>query len=497
MGILGSTNIGGSPLFALVESRLGIDTRALAVFRISLGFVLIADLLLRLRNLRMFYTDDGVLPVSLLVDLSPTYARFSLHAISGTMWFQVLLFAAAMIFAFALLIGYRTRIATAVSMLLLLSLHARNPYLLTGGDALLQHLLFWSLFLPLGERWSIDARHEAEDGERVVTMATAAILIQVLLVYGVNGVLKLRSDPWMTGDAVSVVFGLDRFIVLLGPLLRQLPVILEIANWAWLGLLVASPLLVLSTGRFRIALVGGFATVHLGMLLTMDLGIFPLVSIIALIPFLPSAVWNRLDRNRGMKRVRSVGSRLLTVLSKHLQNGSLGLPDPTGARWSDRIAQGVVAVVLVGIILLNAIALGFVPVPAPADDTLSGEYTDSRWTMFAPHPPTTDRWFVAAGTLASGDRVDPYHGTEIRWERPDTISSVFSSARLRKYTTNLRYNARLQQGFGGYLCNRWNHSHEDELVAVSIFAVEAPSLTLRDGPSERIQLTKVSCNGAS
>ncbi|WP_241431936.1 hypothetical protein [Natrialba chahannaoensis] len=42
----------------VLESRLGIDLRALAAFRIGLGLVLLIDLLtLRLPGLRTFYTD--------------------------------------------------------------------------------------------------------------------------------------------------------------------------------------------------------------------------------------------------------------------------------------------------------------------------------------------------------------------------------------------------------------------------------------------------------
>jgi len=487
------TNIDNSSMQSILRQRLGIDARTLAAFRISLGLVLIVDLLLRIRNLGMFYTDDGVLPVSLLAEQSPMVARVSLHALSGEMWFQIVLVCIALIFALAVTIGYKTRIATGISLILLLSLHARNPYVLSGGDALLQHLLFWSVFLPLGERWSIDAHRRGAPREQIITAASASLLIQVLLVYGVNAVLKLRGERWMAGDAVASIFALDQFTVLLGPHLQELPVVLEIANWLWIGLLVASPLLILLTGRLRIILVGAFGAMHFGMLLTMHLGIFPLVSIIALIPFLPSDVWNTFDRNPLLNRLKLAVIPFQTFLSEKLPFGS-SKNSFFGVEWSPiRLIQTIPAVLLVGVILFNAIALGFAPVPAQADETLSGAYSDSRWTMFAPYPPTEDRWYVAPSKTESANQVDAFHRSEIQWEHPNNIAATYSSARERKYMSNMRHDEDLRPSFARYLCERWNRNHEDELQTVSVYALETPTQTASDSAQERVKLVEQSC----
>ena len=51
----------------LLQSVLRLDTRSLAVFRVGLGLLLLADILERSRNLTAHYTDAGVLPRSLLL----------------------------------------------------------------------------------------------------------------------------------------------------------------------------------------------------------------------------------------------------------------------------------------------------------------------------------------------------------------------------------------------------------------------------------------------
>ena len=70
----------------------------------------------------------------------------------GSAAFETIPFLVAGLFAGLLLVGYRTGLATCVSWFMLLSVQARNPIILQGGDVLLRLLLFWGIFLPLGER---------------------------------------------------------------------------------------------------------------------------------------------------------------------------------------------------------------------------------------------------------------------------------------------------------------------------------------------------------
>ena len=70
------------------EVRLwfGVDVRALAAFRIGLGLLVVADLVIRGRQLRTFYTDAGVLPRGVLDEQFPVLATLSFHTVSGDFW---------------------------------------------------------------------------------------------------------------------------------------------------------------------------------------------------------------------------------------------------------------------------------------------------------------------------------------------------------------------------------------------------------------------------
>ncbi|NIP85312.1 MAG: hypothetical protein GTO03_07040, partial [Planctomycetales bacterium] len=127
-----------------VEQVFGIDLRSLAAFRIGMGLLLLSDLFCRGQQIAAHYTDLGVLPRGARIAIydmgDQTGLRYwwSLHMFSGEYLLQLLLFVVAAVFAGWLLIGYRTRLATIASWILLISLASRNPMLLDGGDVLLQ-----------------------------------------------------------------------------------------------------------------------------------------------------------------------------------------------------------------------------------------------------------------------------------------------------------------------------------------------------------------------
>jgi hypothetical protein len=60
-----------------------------------------------------------------------------------------------------LITGYRTRFAVVACLVLMISLHQRNGLVCNAGDRLLEILLFWAAFLPLGL-----------SGRRIVTRPT-------------------------------------------------------------------------------------------------------------------------------------------------------------------------------------------------------------------------------------------------------------------------------------------------------------------------------------
>lgn len=490
-------------LASAVRRRFAIDARSLAAFRVAIGILVIADLLLRARDLEAFYTDFGVLPRSALLRSNPLHP--SLHAISGEAWFQVALFLVAVSFAVALTVGYRTSTATVASWLLLVSLHNRNGLVLNGGDVLLRLLLFWAMFLPLAERWSVDARRSGRRRSRVASVAAAALLLQVVLVYSTNAAFKLSGDVWLRGEGLQYAFGLGQFTVLLGDVIGGYPAVLEPLDYLWLGTVAGSFLLVVLTGRLRTGFVALLVAMHVGMALTMRLGLFPAISIAALLPFLPGSFWDavvpRLSRYRPVRAVGRWPARLDAALPVVTVSGTSPGLRPAAVRSKAALSTVVPLVFVVLVVLWNVQYLGFErefghdPLPDEVEPAVEVTRTDQYWNMFAPDPLSVDGWIVAPGRLENGSRVDAFHGGDVEWDRPPDVSATYPTARWRKYLVRLwRYDTSNRERFADYLCRRWNADHETELRNVSVYFVEQP--TRIDGgpePTDRVELASRHC----
>ena len=88
-------NSGGSNV-SRAEQLFGIDLRSLTAFRIGLAALLLADLAYRAMDFQAHYTDQGVLPRALYLEIfSNVEVTWSLHLILGSATYTALLFLAA------------------------------------------------------------------------------------------------------------------------------------------------------------------------------------------------------------------------------------------------------------------------------------------------------------------------------------------------------------------------------------------------------------------
>lgn len=280
-----------------------IDLRTLALVRVCLGLLIIADLVIRSRDFSAHYTDGGVVPrhaLGVVLDYVPA----SLHMISGSPWITAMVFLLAGFTALLLTIGYRSQLVAFVSWLLLLSLDSRNQFVGQGGDMLLRVLLFWAMFLPIGARFSVDAALDRTPrGNSYVSVASAGLLIQVMCVYFFTALLK--SDPVWIPDGTAVYYALanDTFVTPIGEWLRQFPVLMSaLTYFVWVleivaPLLVFCPIFNLQVRLFGLTLL---ILMHVGFLACLHIGLFPLISITSLLTFTPGWIWEVLS-----KRVRT------------------------------------------------------------------------------------------------------------------------------------------------------------------------------------------------
>ena len=189
--------------------------------RIGVGIVLLLDLFIRSLSIKAFFTDAGVLPITVLKEFNWSPAYFSFHTLSGELWWQIVLFIINAICIILLIVGYRTRVFTFICWVFLTSIQNRNPFILQGGDDLLRILLFWALFLPWGERYSIQKTSSYKNN--YFSWANIGYLLLPCSIFFFSALLK-TSPEWRTdGTAIYYALSLDQIRMPLGTFIYQFP----------------------------------------------------------------------------------------------------------------------------------------------------------------------------------------------------------------------------------------------------------------------------------
>ncbi|MGB3573549.1 MAG: HTTM domain-containing protein [Phormidesmis sp.] len=283
------------------SDRYSLDVRSLALLRIGLALVILTDLLTRAGDLTAHYTDLGVVPRAVLNDGLLKSGYWSLHALSGSPWVQGLLFLVAGLAAIAMLIGYHSRVAVIVSWILLISLHNRNPLLIFAADDVLRAVMFWAMFLPLGAAYSVDRAMNTATRPvplRIFSGATVALMVQQCFIYIFSAVFKTtNTDWWPDGTAVYYSLSYDQYVTALGHFLLRLGPLLTIFTLFTLVLEWVGPLLLWSPIKndvCRMVAIAIFISLHAGFGLTLNLGIFPFLSIFTWLAFIPTSFWESL-----------------------------------------------------------------------------------------------------------------------------------------------------------------------------------------------------------
>lgn len=292
---------GGETALAWSSELFGIDPRSLALFRVLAAAAVILNLWMILPDIAAFYSDSGLVPRDKFLEFGGSGVA-TLYTISGSEAFSILLVGVNLVAAFCLLVGFRARIAAAICWVLYLSLTRRNFLIINGGDVLLNLMLFWAMFLPIGSVLSVDAALTDEPSklrERHVSIATVGVMLQTLYVYFFGALLKTEPEWTQLGSAVYAALHLDVIATPLGHWLRQYTGLTHFLSFYVLWLEFLSPVLLfplIFIQRVRLIALMFLVSMHIGFRLFLDIGYFWLVSIVSLSLFVPTLFWNWLDR---------------------------------------------------------------------------------------------------------------------------------------------------------------------------------------------------------
>ncbi len=287
-----------SSRFPRLTETFDLDLRSLALLRAGVGAMLLCTLLSAFGDATIWWSDAGVLPRAALVTDSAPF-RFSLHLANGQPWFISALLAMQIVIALMFTVGTHTRTAGTLSFLLWVSLLNRNPMLDGTGELLMACLLFWSMFLPVGARWSIDAALTSEpppQSQAHRSPAATALLLQVLIIY-VCAALLQSGAAWKTHQAVTQLLSLDHQVTALGAWIAQWHGFNALLSRAITYVLLLAPLLILLSSLHRGLRLAGIivlALLQIGAIVCLQLGMLPWLALFALAACIDGRVWDGL-----------------------------------------------------------------------------------------------------------------------------------------------------------------------------------------------------------
>ncbi len=444
---------------------VGFDPHCLAVFRIALGGLLLLDLLSRLQSFSAHYTDLGVLPLVAVSDYASGRALVPFQMLhSGAVW-QGGLFVLALALALALTVGYRTRLASIGCWLVISAIQARNPLVLYGADRLLMAVLLWACFLPLGAAWSLDARGGPRSQGSVQGVAVLAYILQISVVYFFSFLSK-SGDAWWQGEAVAMVLELDAYRSSAGAWLAGYPGVLRFLNAFTLVVEGVAPFLLLwPMAKVRWVGAALLVCLQLGFAIFMELGFFPWVSLVALIPlFSPGRFTAGIPSWKPAQRIGGIAPRLVGVLMvvMLLWNTVLVSHAFQKTRLKGRLPDALVWAI-------EAVRL------------------DQSWSMFSPDPPIEDGWLIFEAELEDSNQVNLLLPDQpLTRDRPESVTASLRSDRWKAYLLTIQQRRLSWSAAVDYFVQEWNQKHPDRRIGPWVRVVFLQDMDSPDG-TERIE----------
>lgn len=183
-------------------------------------------------------------------------------------------------------IGYKTRLSTWVSFILMVSFHQRNINILSSADLLMRIMLLLMLFAPSGNAYSVDsiiARLKGNPLKRNHSRWTMRLIqLQIAVVYVSTVIAKAKGITWLDGSAVYYATRLDDLTRFTVPYILDNIWMIKIITWSTLAIeLALGTLIFIDEIRKELIIVG--IVFHLGIEYMMSIPQFEWLMIVCLL----------------------------------------------------------------------------------------------------------------------------------------------------------------------------------------------------------------------
>jgi len=450
-----------------LRAVFGCTYEALAIYRMALGTLLTIELVTRFWYLHPFYSEEGTLPLRLLLPkIDWIYKAVCLHTHLHELWQVQAVLGIQVLAAVFFTIGFQTKFMTILSWYLYLSLTLRNTWLNFILDRYFHYLLFYAMFLPCDMVWSVRACQQSKQEpkrELVVNAGTIGLKCLLFWIYLDAGGGKYmdplegwtyHADPLPALDTYTRHTTFARYVyAIMGPqgLRAMTPTVV------WVELL-AAPLAMLGSflgmaGMVNMA-VGLICQLHVGIALCMNnAALLNFVAVASWAVFLPVG-WDKI---------------VVTTSSANTTKSSVGSIVP--------------AVLILGMVVGN---VWFAFNSDSCDQVIFySTIFHCRWNVFIGAEEYVT-WEIAPGLLADNSIVDVWgRKNEVDWRLPGAGAPCTSTSRPGRWRS-YPYLAELEGEDGevlwSYLCHQWDRENnvdqypDRKLIKFNFFMLQADVL---------------------
>jgi uncharacterized membrane protein YphA (DoxX/SURF4 family) len=297
----------------------------LAAVRIGLSALLLFDVLTTyLPNVATFYGKGslGEWPIYREMWTATRWDWSLLYGVEEPSY----LYAAMIVWIIALiglLVGCFTRVCSVIAFVLSTSFANLNSDIDNAGDTVRGIILLYLALSPCAAVWSVDAWRRRRTGPIFIPpWPLQLLLLQLIVIYWSNGMHKVVGRNWQVGDSLYYVLG-DATITRWSKAQFSLPYRLtRLMTWTVLAWEVSFPFLLLadvlltrwarllgkgswqtfwSWRPLRLVALGFGVPFHLGIWISMELGLFGGYMLCLYLPLVPWERWvdRRLERFKG------------------------------------------------------------------------------------------------------------------------------------------------------------------------------------------------------
>jgi hypothetical protein len=489
-----------------------LETRWLAVFRILFAALLLKDAVYHLFLAQRFYSDTGVLPRASLLDSLARTFRFSLMDAIAYSDLAILFFMLWIIVLIALMFGYRVRLMSVLNFIIMLSVHERDVYILTGADTAMRVMSFWLMFAPIGQDYSLDALWRRQRGESLESSAFALpirlLQWQLIMVYCCTGYLKMIGPIWGRGEVMHYVLQLDTFMLPFGYWMRSWPTsLLSLLSYYALVAEILIPIFLLFPLFWRWTRVLAFLLalgLHGGIALVLAIPDFSIVMLISFLNFFDND-WLKWLEQRFQPHFQAIEARFLALIPYLYPQ--TWRPKPDGR--FDRIALSLILMPLFLLVIWwNVLQTSYYnddayvdapysrPIsypPEPFETILKrGENLLQLiglwqyWDMFSPLPIQYDGFIVIEGEFENGQFLDLITGQPVDYEHPNRWYWG-PEMRWEKWEENIYggNNEALRRSWAAYFCRYYETlPYGERLARLEIQMVRRDSYAPDASPNE-------------